>query len=125
MSPSNLVQSYFDLTDRMILCASSHGLVYFSLLIIRSIAFTVPIILYLNGNRSELAVGSANHSVYAINVDDGKKKPTEMYGKSFGHSDWVSGSDIGHILRNSSTEGKFHLFLIPYLQMCVTLPMDA
>ena len=119
------MQSCFDLTDRMILCASSHGLVYFLLLIIRSFASTAPIILYLNGNRSELAVGSANHSVYAMNVDDGKKKPTEMYGKSFGHTDWVSGSDILHKFRNSSTEGKFHLFLLPCLQMCVISPMDA
>ena len=63
-------------------------------MIIRSIVFTVYNLLCPDGNRSEIAVGSANHSVYAMNVDDAKKKPTEMYGKSFGHTDWVTGYNI-------------------------------
>lgn len=44
---------------------------------------------------TELVVGAANHSVYAIDVTDPRKRHIEMYGKKCGHSDWVSG--VAHL----------------------------
>ena len=54
--------------------------------------------LYSNGCREEIAVGSANHSVYSLTADDTSKKVTEMYNKSFGHSDWVTGLEFVSVL---------------------------
>jgi F-box/WD-40 domain protein 7 len=71
--PSNPSGRRLDLADLMILCAS----------------------LRTTSSTTELVVGSANHSLYAIDLVDSKKKPVELYGKKYGHTDWVSG--VAHL----------------------------
>ena len=63
-----------DLADLMILCASSYT---------------------TTTGSAELVVGCANHSVYAVDISDPRKRPTEMYGKKNGHSEWVTG--VAHL----------------------------
>lgn len=57
----------FDLSDRLLMCSSSNM-------------------------RNELVVGGTDHALYAIDVlsTDSRKKPTTMYSKKFGHTDWVT-----------------------------------
>jgi F-box/WD-40 domain protein 7 len=51
--------------------------------------------MHTSAGSTELVVGSANHSLYAIDILDYKKKPVELYGKKYGHTDWVSG--VAHL----------------------------
>ena len=61
-----IASSIFDVSDRMLLCSSSN-------------------------KRNEVVVGGSDHALYAIDINSTKKGSyVTMYGKSYGHTDWVS-----------------------------------
>ena len=63
--PMNPAGNQYDVSDRLLLCASSNM-------------------------RNEVVVGSADHALYSVNVNDPKSRPVTMYGKTTGHTDWVT-----------------------------------
>jgi len=65
-SPRDPSGRCIDLCDRPIICGSTNGV-------------------------NEVVIGSSDHALYAININDLKRKHITMYGKKYGHTDWVTG----------------------------------
>ena len=74
----------FDVSDRPLLCISSN-------------------------KRNEVVVGSSDHALYAIDVDnlDSKKKPVTMHNKTNGHADWITA--VTHL--SNGKVGNVHFIL--------------
>jgi hypothetical protein len=80
LAPVDPAGRVVDCSDRMLICASSNM-------------------------RNEVVVGGADHALYSVNVADARSKHVTMYGKTMGHTDWVS--TVTHL-----ANGKVHLCLL-------------
>ena len=92
--------SVIDVSDRMLLCSSTN-------------------------KRNEVVVGGSDHALYAIDVNNSSIKDAyiTLYGKTFGHTDWVSSvthmSD-GKIL-SGGMDGKLCLWSENRRSPCIEL----
>ena len=73
-----------DCSDRLLICSSSNM-------------------------RNEVVVGGSDHALYAININDQNSRHITMYGKSNGHTDWVT--TVTH-LANGKVAINMQIFLM-------------
>lgn len=92
----------YDLSDRLLICSSTD-------------------------NRTEVIVGGSDHALYSIDVSRPGTRPTQMYGKRNGHTDWVT--SVAH-LRNGKVlsgamDGKLCLWHAQNRSSCVELQRSS
>lgn len=102
--PSHAAGIRVDLSDRMLLCASSNL-------------------------RNEVIVGGSDHALYAVDIVDpskynnGSYKPVTMYSKTCGHTDWVT--TVTHLtdgkVLSGSMDGKLCLWSEYNRSQCIEL----
>lgn len=102
--PSHAAGIRVDLSDRMLLCASSNL-------------------------RNEVIVGGSDHALYAVDIVDPSKynhsscKPVTMYSKTCGHTDWVT--TVTHLtdgkVLSGSMDGKLCLWSEYNRSQCIEL----
>lgn len=71
-----------------------------------------PLLCMSSNSRNEIVVGSADHALYAFDINNLNRPPTKMYSKTAGHTDWITG--VAHLpdgrVISSSMDGKLCLW---------------
>lgn len=71
-----------------------------------------PLLCISSNSRNEVVVGSADHALYAFDINVPNRSPVKMYSKTAGHTDWITG--VAHLpdgrVISSSMDGKLCLW---------------
>ncbi len=101
-SPIDPSGTLHDLSDRLLICSSTD-------------------------NRTEVVVGGSDHALYSIDVTRPGVRPTQMYGKRSGHTDWVS--SVAHLqngkVLSGGMDGKLCLWHERNRSSCVELQRSS
>jgi WD40 repeat protein len=86
-----------------------------------------PLFCSSSNMRNEVVVGSSDHALYAIDVLDPRKRPTTMYSKTCGHTDWVT--SVTHLadgqVLSAAMDGKLCLWSAQSRAQCIDLCRES